>query len=315
MAETSRFWDGTSTGDATAAPYDAATEFAGVLKSIIAAAALQPDEGGVLAGQLNECATSGAATPISVAAGRAICYGTWYQADAAVSVAVPSPGASTRIDRIVLRKDWAAQTVRVTRIAGVEGGGAPALTQTAGVTWDTPLYQLSITTLGVITLTDQRRWIGLPRLLFSQVGGTTIVNTAAITSFFTATLPAGTLGNCHGLRVRVCADVVNNVGSGQNVNPRLILGATTVLIITTIAPTGATTEQIAEFFVANNNSPTSQVGFGVAFVGSANVNMPAGGAVAAENTAADLALTLSIQMGSASANLSYTPKWITIEVV
>jgi hypothetical protein len=48
------------------------------------------------------------------------------------------------------------RTVRITRIAGIEGAGAPAITQTAGTTWDIPLAQVSITTGGAITLTDQR---------------------------------------------------------------------------------------------------------------------------------------------------------------
>jgi len=74
-------------------------------------------------------------------------------------VVIPSPTVSTRIDRIVLRKSWVAQTVRITRIEGIEGGGAPALTQTDGTTWDIPLYQVSITTGGNITLTDERVYI------------------------------------------------------------------------------------------------------------------------------------------------------------
>jgi hypothetical protein len=57
--------------------------------------------------------------------------------------------------------------VRLTRIVGVEGAGAPALgagtpayTQTAGTTWDTPLYQISTTTGGVIsTSADDRAYV------------------------------------------------------------------------------------------------------------------------------------------------------------
>jgi hypothetical protein len=66
------------------------------------------------------------------------------------------PTGATRIDRIVLRASWAAQTVRITRIAGVENDDAPALTQTPGTTYDIPLAQVSITTGGVITITDER---------------------------------------------------------------------------------------------------------------------------------------------------------------
>lgn len=159
MTERSRFWNGVATGDATEAPYDASTEFAAVLRSVTGAAGVATNLGGVFAEELNELAVTGSTSPVSVASGRALAYGNWYESDAAVSVAVPTPAASTRIDRIVLRKNWVAQTVRVTRIAGVEGGAAPALVQIAGTTWDTPLSQASITTGGAITLTDQREFI------------------------------------------------------------------------------------------------------------------------------------------------------------
>lgn len=156
MTERSRFWDGTATGDATEAPYDAATEFAAVMMAMTGARKLS-DRGGVWDGVLSELApTSPSANTLRIAAGSAQVYGTWYESDANVDTNIPTPGGATRIDRIVLRKSWASQTVRVTRIAGAEGGSAPNLTQTAGTTWDVPLCQVSITTAGTITITDQR---------------------------------------------------------------------------------------------------------------------------------------------------------------
>lgn len=156
MTERSRFWGGTSTGDATVAPYDAETEFAQVLMSIAGARGVPTDLSMVFRDDSNELAVTGGASPVAVATGRALVYGTWYENDAALNVAIPTPAASTRIDRIVARKSWAAQTVRITRIAGTEGAGVPAMTQVVGTTWDMPLYQVSITTGGVITLTDER---------------------------------------------------------------------------------------------------------------------------------------------------------------
>lgn len=162
MTESSAPWDGTSTGDATLAAYDAPTEWAAYWRSVAGAGAIATNLGGVFRGELNQLhvTAAGAVSPASVNTGRALAYGTWYQADAAVSVAIPTPAVSTRIDRIVLRKSWAAQTVRVTRIAGVEGGGAPSLVQVAGTTWDTPLAQVSITTGAVVTVTDEREFLG-----------------------------------------------------------------------------------------------------------------------------------------------------------
>jgi hypothetical protein len=155
MTEQSRFWNGTTIGDAVQSPYDADTEFAGVLKALAYTNSLA-NQGGVFNGVGSSLLAVGVASPVVVGTGEAIVYGTWYKSDAGVSIAVPTPSSATRIDRLVLRKSWAAQTVRLLLIAGAEGGSEPALVQTPGVTWDIPIASISITTGGVITATDQR---------------------------------------------------------------------------------------------------------------------------------------------------------------
>lgn len=162
MAENSRFWNGTSVGDAIDAPYDADTEFAAVMLSVAGAGAIATNQGGVFTGELNELevTTPGAVSPAVVDTGRALGYGTWYENGASVNVAIPTPSVDPRIDRIVLRKDWAAQTIRITRIAGVEGGGAPSLVQVAGTTWDTPLAAITIETdASISAVTDERQFL------------------------------------------------------------------------------------------------------------------------------------------------------------
>lgn len=176
MTERSRFWGGTVTGDASAAPYDAETEFAQVLRSISGAGGITPDLSCVFP-DLNKLAPSGIVSPVAIATGRALVDGTWYENDASFNVVIPTPGALTRIDRIVLRKSFAAETVRITRIAGTEGGAAPAITQTAGTTWDEPICQASITTGGVITIIDERRFVaGSYPPLFARKIADEIVN-------------------------------------------------------------------------------------------------------------------------------------------
>lgn len=97
---------------------------------------------------------------VDVAAGAAIVYGFPYWNTATENVNIPTPAGATRIDRIVLRAGWAAQTVRITRVAGTEGTGLPpSLTQNDGVTWDIPLAQVAKTTGGVITITDEREFL------------------------------------------------------------------------------------------------------------------------------------------------------------
>lgn len=158
MAEGSRFWTTSGTGDGPGGGYSAANfnEF------IRHAFMTDPASEGVLRGIGNNLAASGASSPVAINTGSALVYGFFYVSDSSVNVAIPTPTTATRIDRIVLRASWAAQTVRITRIAGTEGGGAPALTQVANTTWDIPLAQVSITTGGVITLTDQRTYVKAP---------------------------------------------------------------------------------------------------------------------------------------------------------
>ncbi len=160
MAETSRFWDGTSIGDSVVAPYDAGTEFAQVMMAMSGADGLT-NKGGITRDALNALLPSSpAANTLRIASGHAQVYGTWYENSANVDTTIPTPTTSTRIDRIVLRKSWSAQTVRITRIAGTEGAAAPALVQTIGTTWDFPLCQVSITVGAVITITDERVSLG-----------------------------------------------------------------------------------------------------------------------------------------------------------
>lgn len=153
MAESSIFWTTNGTGDGTGSGYTMAQLF-----QFMRSFARTSNLGGVFPDVLNELAVSGAATPVAVNTGQAICYGIVYFNSASVNVAISTPAALTRIDRIVLRASWAAQTVRITRIAGTEGGAAPAITQTPLTTYDIPLAQVSITTGGVITVTDEREW-------------------------------------------------------------------------------------------------------------------------------------------------------------
>lgn len=157
MAELSGLWDTSGTGDGSVSGY---TE-ANVAQFLRALTSRTANLGGVCPDYQNELAVSGVATPVTVATGAALAYGFFYYNDASLTVAISTPSGATRVDRIVLRVSWAAQTVRITRIAGTEGAGTPAMTQSAGTTWDIPLATVSITTLGVITVTDAREWISI----------------------------------------------------------------------------------------------------------------------------------------------------------
>jgi len=157
LAESSIGWTTDGTGDGSASGYTMAqfTEWQRMLMAGLTGA----DLSGVAPDYLNKLAVTGTSTPVAVNTGGAIVYGFPYFNNASVNVAVSTPSVSTRIDRVVLRASWAAQTVRIALVAGAEGGAAPALTQTAGTTWEMSLATVSITTGGVITVTDTREWL------------------------------------------------------------------------------------------------------------------------------------------------------------
>jgi hypothetical protein len=158
MSESSFGWTTSNVGDGPSGGYSSAT-YTTFQREMFTT---NPAAESVLYGIGGSLGVTGASSPVSVASGDAIVYGYPYRSDAATSVTIPTPTSATRIDRIVLRAVWSTQTVRITRIAGTEGGGTPALTQTANTTWDVPLANVSITTGGVITVSDQRTFVKDP---------------------------------------------------------------------------------------------------------------------------------------------------------
>jgi len=148
MAESSFFWSSIAYSD---------DQFSDVLRKLFIT---DRTEQGVIEGYLGELACSGIASPVTVASGAAMVDGKFYENTANIEITITSPVSSTRIDRVVLRKDFTAETVTVELIAGTEGTGSPpALTQTDGTTWEIPLYQVSTTTSGIISLTDERSYL------------------------------------------------------------------------------------------------------------------------------------------------------------
>lgn len=119
---------------------------------------------GVAPDFLNEFAGSvPGANTFRVASGGALVDGKPYHNTANVDVTIPSAvgGGNTRIDRVVLRASWSAQTVRITRIAGTDAASPtpPAITQTSETTYDIKLFQVLVDTSGVVTIEeDERVW-------------------------------------------------------------------------------------------------------------------------------------------------------------
>ena len=157
MTEQSLFWTTNDTGDGVESGYTA-TQWFSLWRALYTGHTV--NAGGVAPNYANQLAVSGTTSPITVATGAALVYGIPFFNDAALTVAIPTPVSQTRIDRIVVRAIWSAQTVRIIRIAGTEGAGTPPnLVQSAGDTWDIPLATVSITAGGSITVTDAREYV------------------------------------------------------------------------------------------------------------------------------------------------------------
>jgi hypothetical protein len=159
MAQNSGFWTttGTATGHQTAGYTQANLSTA---MQIIAACS---GSEGVAHEYLNQLAgTVTGANTVAINTGAAMVDGKWYINDASADVDIPDAVGvgNTRIDRIVLRADWAGFDVEITRIAGTDAVSptAPAVTTTSGTTYDIMLYQALVTTAGAVTITDERQW-------------------------------------------------------------------------------------------------------------------------------------------------------------
>lgn len=177
--QSSILWS-TGIGDGLA-PYTDAQLFAWLLRTLARSITTE----GVHAGYTNELAVTGAVSPVSINTGAALVYGIPYENTAAVTVAVPTPGVGTTGHRVVLRASWAAQTVRVALVSSADGVATiPAVTQTPGVTYEITLATLTITTGGVITVTDARSYLHY----------TTRVSTAMLDDLAVSTAQLAALG-------------------------------------------------------------------------------------------------------------------------
>lgn len=148
--EVSRFWTTGGAGDGSATY--TRDQLAEAFRAMFCG---DPTTQGVFSG----LAVSGVASPMTLAVGQACVYGFLYFCTVAGDVTKSTPAVNTTGFRVVLRAGWAAQTVRVTVISNTDGVAAiPAVTQTASTTWDITLATGTITTGGVITLTDARQF-------------------------------------------------------------------------------------------------------------------------------------------------------------
>ena len=160
MAEASYFWTTNGTGDGTSGGYTA-TNFSQYLEDVTITAAASE---GVLFGVDNSLAvsTTGVTRQVSIASGSAIVNGKFYKSDSAVLFTLDST-PSSRVDRVILRGSYSAQTVRLAILKGTDGSASPtALTQSDGTTWEILLANVSLNSSNVLSITDQRTFVKSP---------------------------------------------------------------------------------------------------------------------------------------------------------
>lgn len=167
MTQTSAPWDGISVGDATTAPYSA-DEWAHLWALLQGVGSIFPNYG-VIRGTGDgtydplQVIASGSAN-VDVKIGSALIQGKIYENTAAVTLTVAANASGNpRIDTLVLRVDYVAQTIRAVLKQGTPAGSPtpPALTQSAGVTWEIPLANIAVangfSTIAQADITDRRR--------------------------------------------------------------------------------------------------------------------------------------------------------------
>ena len=157
MTSKSMPWTTNNTGDGPTAGY-ATDRWQELLRTL---STFDPTLYYVIPNRGLEYAVSGTVTPVTVQSGEAWVNGRYANDDASQTVAIPTPTVATRKDRIILRSDGSLQTVRVVRLAGVEGSGVPPTLTQNSTTYEVSLAQVSITTGGAITVTDERGWTGV----------------------------------------------------------------------------------------------------------------------------------------------------------
>ncbi len=179
MTQVSGQWDGQLTGDAAIAPYGqndvGVHKGAGVLYDrAVQGVLFRNDE--IRIKRVNDTyetcdlsnvleVTNPAGLTVRVATGGAIVDGleAYNTADVDFSTtddttAIQAPGSGSNFYRVVLRKDWSAQTIRLA-VLDVHVVAPVAVTQVDGTTWEISLATVEITSGSVVTVTDTRRFV------------------------------------------------------------------------------------------------------------------------------------------------------------
>jgi hypothetical protein len=141
---------------------------------------------GVIRNQLNNLNVFADSTGMQVKGdtGKAYIKGYFYKNDALKVLAIAAANATNpRIDRVILRVDWTANTITMLVLTGVAAASPtpPALTQSASV-WEISLCQVrvdaGVSTIAANKITDERVLAGISPYFYTNQGSQTSYPTA-----------------------------------------------------------------------------------------------------------------------------------------
>ena len=200
MTEFSLFWGGDAIGDC--GPYDDDQFSDFFTELLLTNRAVQ----GVLRNRLNELATTNpAGVTIRMASGSAVVDGKLYRNTDNIDFSVSVPMAGTYYYSLFIKKAFAAQTVRA-ELSAPSDMAYPIPTQVDGATWDILIYHISVTSGGVITVTDARTFCNFSTIIspdhldenafpYSVVGDMAYLSASQILS----RVPVGSEGDIMGI--------------------------------------------------------------------------------------------------------------------
>lgn len=168
MSQTSRPWQGTSPGDAGAY---SAQNWNQLYQYIIGVGASRANVGPMLGSGtqpndgLRVQAKGTPTTSIDVLPGSALVQGIGYiNTDTVSFVIANNTSGNPRIDTVILRADYALQTVRLAVLQGAPAASPsiPTLTQSANVMWEIPLADIAVansfTSITNANITPRHEW-------------------------------------------------------------------------------------------------------------------------------------------------------------
>lgn len=168
MTQTSRPWQSTSPGDA--GPYSAAN-WNQLYQNVLGLGANRVNVGPLLGSGVQPSESlrvQAKGTPdatVDVLAGSALVQGIGYINTATVNFSIAANASGNpRIDTVILRADYALQTVRLAVLQGTPAASPanPSLTQTANVLWEIPLADIAVangfTSIINANITPRHEW-------------------------------------------------------------------------------------------------------------------------------------------------------------